>query len=148
MSNAPKQKGTKGENEILELLREHGLSAHRTEAAKESHDIWLDDMIVEVKFRKAWALMDWVRKIRRVASTDCPWVIFVIHGDRRTSAGAEVGRVAVFDADFAAELLSVWDADQAEIRMREMGAAEVRRSLTEPARFIVETGKFEGPDPH
>ena len=108
MSKA-KQKGTQGENEILALLTEAGITAHRTEASKESHDIWMDpDVIIEVKFRKAWHLFGWIRKIRKVAATDCPWVIFAIHGDRRTPEGREVGKVAVFDADFAAKLLQIW----------------------------------------
>lgn len=112
MSKA-KQKGTTGENEILALLTDTGITAHRTEASKESHDIWMSpDVIIEVKFRKAWHLFGWIRKIRRVASTDCPWVIFAIHGDRRTPEGREVGRVAVFDADFGAELLRIWSENE------------------------------------
>ena len=110
MSKA-KQKGTEGENEILSLLHEAGIEAHRTEASKESHDIWMKhEVIIEVKFRKAWHLFGWIRKIRQVASNDCPWVIFAIHGDRRSKEGRDVGRVAVFDADFAVELLELWSA--------------------------------------
>tara|TARA_R110000824_G_scaffold168866_3_gene345840 strand:- start:5242 stop:5640 length:399 start_codon:yes stop_codon:yes gene_type:complete len=110
MSKA-KQKGTEGENEILALLHEAGIEAHRTEASKESHDIWMKhEVIIEVKFRRAWHLFGWIRKIRQVASSDSPWVIFAIHGDRRSKEGREVGRVAVFDADFAVELLELWSA--------------------------------------
>ena len=105
MSKA-KQKGTNGENEILDLLHSYGFkNAHRTEASRESHDIWCDDIVVEVKFRKRWELFKWVRKIRHVATGDNPWVIYAIHGDRRTLEGTQVGRVAIMDADFATELL-------------------------------------------
>ena len=105
-----KQKGTAGENEILELLQNSGFpDAHRTEASRESHDIWCGPFTVEVKFRKTWALFDWIPKLRKVAQ-DQPWVLFAIHGDRRTDKGRQVGRVAVLDADFAAELMQVWCA--------------------------------------
>ena len=107
MSKA-KQKGTTGENEILELLQDAGFTdAHLTEASRESHDIWCGPFTVEVKFRKTWALFDWIPKLRKVAG-DEPWVLFAIHGDRRTDKGRQVGRVAVLDADFAAELMRVW----------------------------------------
>lgn len=107
MSKA-RQKGTKGENEILLLLQEAGFSdAHRTESSKESHDIHCEPFIVEVKFAKRWLLSDWIPKLRRV-SNNKPFVLFAIHGDRRTAIGAEVGRVAIFDADFAAELMRVY----------------------------------------
>jgi len=109
MSKA-KQKGTTGENEILELLQRSGFpDAHRTEASRESHDIWCGPFTVEVKFRKTWALFDWIPKLRKVAG-DQPWVLFAIHGDRRTEKGRQVGRVAVLDADFAVELMSHWGA--------------------------------------
>ena len=109
MSKA-KQKGTTGENEILTLLQDAGFSnAHRTEASRESHDIWCGPFTVEVKFRKTWALFDWIPKLRKVAGNQ-PWVLFAIHGDRRTDKGRQVGRVAVLDADFAAELMQVWCA--------------------------------------
>jgi hypothetical protein len=35
-------------------------------------------------------------------------VIFAIHGDRRSTVGKTVGKVAILDADFAAELLTIW----------------------------------------
>ena len=90
MTNKPRNKGTVGENEIVALLYEYGLKdAKRTSAGMESHDIWLGDITVEVKYRKRW-------------------VLFAIHGDRRSTVGKTVGRVAVFDADFAAELLMLW----------------------------------------
>ena len=86
-----KQKGTAGENEILELLQSSGFAdAHRTEASRESHDIWCGPFTVEVKFRKTWSLFDWVPKLRKVAG-DQPWVLFAIHGDRRTEKGRQVG---------------------------------------------------------
>tara|TARA_R110002073_G_scaffold200370_1_gene359568 strand:- start:329 stop:682 length:354 start_codon:yes stop_codon:yes gene_type:complete len=103
-----KQKGTQGENEILEMLIAHGnLDAKRTSAGMESHDIWLGDIVVEVKFRKSWRLFQWVQKVRRV-SVDDHWAIFAIHGDRRSAIGKDVGKVAVLDAEFAAELLTLW----------------------------------------
>ena len=104
MSKA-RDKGTKGENEILDLLQRAGFSdAHRTESSRESHDIHCESFVVEVKFAKRWLLFDWIPKLRRVAQ-DRPFVLFAIHGDRRTQTGCEVGRVAVLDADFAAELM-------------------------------------------
>jgi hypothetical protein len=104
MSKA-RDKGTKGENEILDLLQRAGFSdAHRTESSRESHDIHCEPFIVEVKFAKRWALSDWIPKLRRVSGSK-PFVLFAIHGDRRTAVGQQVGRVAVFDAEFAAELM-------------------------------------------
>lgn len=108
MSKA-KQKGTTGENEILALLNTKFPDAHRTEASKESHDIHCPPFTVEVKFRKTWALFDWIPKLRKVAGNN-PWVLFAIHGDRRTEKGRQVGRVAVLDADFATELMYHWAA--------------------------------------
>ena len=104
MSKA-RDKGTKGENEILDLLQGAGFSnAHRTESSRESHDIHCEPFVVEVKFAKRWMLFDWIPKLRQVAE-DRPFVLFAIHGDRRTEVGAKVGRVAVMDADFAAKLM-------------------------------------------
>ena len=107
MSKA-KQKGTVGENEILQLLIDNGFAdAHRTEASRESHDIWAEPFVVEVKYRKTWSLFDWIPKLRRVAG-DKPWALFAIHGDRRTEKGREVGRVAILDADFAVDLMGYY----------------------------------------
>lgn len=109
MSKA-KQKGTLGENEIVTLLYKWGhKDAHRTSASTESHDIWLGDlnMPIEVKYRRKWTLFSWISKIRKVAE-DNRWVIFAIHGDRRSTVGKTVGKVAILDADFAAELLTIW----------------------------------------
>ena len=103
-----KDKGTKGENEIVELFHAYGmLDAHRTENAKASHDIHLPPITVEVKWSKSWTPMKWIRKIRSVAP-DGQWAIYTIHGDRRTIQGAAVGRVAILDADFATELIAHW----------------------------------------
>ena len=109
MSKA-KQKGTLGENEIRDMLIKHGHNdVKRTSASTESHDIWLGDtgVTVEVKYRKAWSLFKWISKIRNVSDND-EWVIFAIHGDRRSTVGKQVDKVAVMDADFAAELLLLW----------------------------------------
>ena len=109
MSKA-KQKGTLGENEIRDMLMKHGHNdVKRTSASTESHDIWLGDtgVTVEVKYRKAWSLFKWITRIRDV-SDDNKWVIFAIHGDRRSTVGKQVDKVAVMDADFAAELLLLW----------------------------------------
>ena len=109
MSKA-KQKGTLGENEIRDMLIKHGHNdVKRTSASTESHDIWLGDtgVTVEVKYRKAWSLFKWISKIRNVSDND-EWVIFAIHGDRRIVSGKQVGKVAVMDAEFAAELLLLW----------------------------------------
>ena len=109
MSKA-KQKGTTGENEILAMLYEWGhKDAHRTSANTESHDIWLGDLDIpiECKFRRKWTLFPWISRIRKVAQNN-QWVIFAIHGDRRSTAGRAVGKVAILDADFAAGLLMIW----------------------------------------
>lgn len=111
MSKA-RDKGTKGENEILDLLQRAGFGdAHRTESSRESHDIHCEPFVVEVKFAKRWMLFEWIPKLRRVAE-DRPFVLFAIHGDRRSKTGSEVGRVAVFDADFAAELMRRYVDDE------------------------------------
>ena len=103
-----KQKGTYRRKRDPDAVTSSGFAdAHRTEASRESHDIWCGPFTVEVKFRKTWALFDWIPKLRKVAG-DKPWVLFAIHGDRRTEKGRQVGRVAVLDADFAAELMRVW----------------------------------------
>lgn len=112
MSNPPKQKGTQGENEILELLTSHNIYSRRTESSRQSHDIWTEcEVVVEVKFRKAWSMFKWIRAIRRVTD-DNRWAIYSIHGDRRTIDGGQVGRVVTFDADFGTELLAVWHQHQ------------------------------------
>ena len=111
MSKA-KQKGTTGENEIVELLNGWGHGdAVRTPAGKESHDIQLGvtGLIIEVKYRKRWTLFPWVSKVRKVArEADAEWMLFCIHGDRRSVVGKQVGKVAVMDADFAAQMLAVY----------------------------------------
>ena len=104
MSKA-RQKGTVGENIIRDLLIQWGhKDVKRTSASTESHDIWLGDtgVTVEVKYRKAWSLFKWIARIRNV-SDDNKWVIFAIHGDRRSTVGKQVDKVAVMDADFASE---------------------------------------------
>ena len=103
-------KGTTGENEIRDMLIAAGhADVKRTSASTESHDIWLGDtgVTVEVKYRKAWSLFKWIQKIKSVSDGN-KWVIFAIHGDRRSLVGKSVGKVAVMDADFAAELLVLW----------------------------------------
>ena len=111
MSKA-KQKGTTGENEIVELLNGWGHGdAVRTPAGKESLDIQLGvtGLIIEVKYRKRWTLVPWVSKVRKVArEADAEWMLFCIHGDRRSVVGKQVGKVAVMDADFAAQMLAVY----------------------------------------
>ena len=109
MSKA-RQKGTVGENIIRDLLIQWGhKDVKRTSASTESHDIWLGDtgVTVEVKYRKVWSLFKWIARIRNV-SDDNKWVIFAIHGDRRSTVGKQVDKVAVMDADFASELLMIW----------------------------------------
>jgi len=125
--NAPRTKGTKGENEVVDLLVDAGFprgnpedpgdrGVKRYEGGYESHDLQgVGPWVVEVKFRKAWHLFGWIRKIRKRASlTSAPWVIFAIHGDRRTAEGREVGRVAVMDADLAAALIYNWETRQCD----------------------------------
>ena len=141
MSKA-RAKGTSGENEIVRLLGSAGFpladpedptsqGVKRFEGGYESHDIQgVGDWVIEVKFRKRWMLMSWVRRIRKRAflpsrvhsaahsaqsdeillpAGEKPWVIFCIHGDRRTEEGREVGRVAVMDAEVAADLIYHWE---------------------------------------
>lgn len=118
MANPPRAKGTTGENEILELLHHHGMTdAHRTESSRESHDIHLAPFIVEVKYRRKWRMFEWISKIRSVAGT-APWVIYAIHGDRRTAEGKAVGRVAILDAE-----LATWLIAQARRRTQTEGSA-------------------------
>lgn len=133
MSRA-KAKGTLGENEIVDLLVSAGFpranpedpqseGVKRFEGGYESHDIQgVGDWVIEVKYRKSWHLFGWIRKIRKRADAEHkhegwfglpitrPWVIFGIHGDRRTKEGREVGVVAIMDAVVAAELINHWEA--------------------------------------
>lgn len=92
-------KGRVEENRIVSLLRAYVWpGAEREGKRAESRDVInTGTWVVEVKHRKAWRLFEWIRKIRKVADDD--WVIFVGHGDRRTSEGREVGTVAVCDAE-------------------------------------------------
>lgn len=139
MSKA-KDKGTAGENEIVDLLVAAGFAradpedpssegVKRFEGDHESHDIQgVGDWVVEVKFRKAWHLFGWVRRIRKRAGEKLPhpkfgmviyngaelmdlkpWVIFGIHGDRRTRVGKEVGVLAIMPGELAAELIYSWE---------------------------------------
>jgi hypothetical protein len=147
--NAPKAKGTKGENEAVDILVEAGfpradpadpnsVGVKRFQGGWESHDIEFANMphmdwVIEAKFRKAWHLFGWIRKIRRRALTpahtvhtdymkrvgmppvEVPagahdnWAIFAIHGDRRTIEGREVGAVCIMDARRAAELIYFYE---------------------------------------
>ena len=119
MSKA-KAKGTKGENEIVHTLVDAGFprgdpedpddkGVKRYEGGHESHDIQgVGEWVIEVKYRKAWQLFAWIRKIRRRADGG-PWAIFAIHGDRRTVEGAAVGKVCIMDAGLAAELIYHWE---------------------------------------
>lgn len=119
MSKA-KAKGTAGENEVVDMLVDAGFrrgdpedpaddGVKRYEGGHASHDIQgVGSWVVEVKFRKAWHLFSWIRRIRRRADGE-PWVIFAIHGDRRTVEGAAVGKVAIMDAGRAAELIYYWE---------------------------------------
>lgn len=124
MSKA-RAKGTEGENEVVDILVEAGFpradpedplsfGVKRFEGGYESHDIQgVGPWVIEVKFRRAWRLFEWIRKIRQrsVLSTQAekPWVIFAIHGDRRTREGKMVGAVAIMDAKRAAELIAFWE---------------------------------------
>jgi len=123
MSNPPKAKGTAGENEIVDLLVFAGfpranpedpnsVGVERFQGGYESHDLHFKNMscdwVIEVKYRKAWHLFGWIRKIRRRADGR-PWAIFGIHGDRRTAEGKEVGTVCVMDATTAAMLIKNWE---------------------------------------
>lgn len=117
MSKA-KAKGTRGENEVVDLLVAAGFprkdpedptseGVQRLEGGYETHDvIGAGTWLVEVKYRKAWHLFAWIRKIRK-RSDGRPWAIFGIHGDRRTVEGREVGMVAVMDAALAAKVIKI-----------------------------------------
>ena len=122
--SAAKAKGTRGENEAVDLLVTAGfpradpedpasVGVKRFEGGYESHDLEFANMpgvdwVIEVKYRKAWHLFGWIRKIRKRANGR-PWAIFGIHGDRRTVEGKEVGVVCVMDAATAAQLLHHWE---------------------------------------
>jgi|GEM_PF-6682176 hypothetical protein len=125
MSKA-KAKGTTGENEIVDLLVDAGfpradpedpasVGVERFQGGYESHDLhfknMLTDWVIEVKYRKAWHLFGWVRKIRRRANGRV-WAIFGIHGDRRTTEGKEVGVLCVMDARVAADLIYFWEKNK------------------------------------
>lgn len=126
MSKA-KAKGTRGENEVVDILVDAGfpradpddplaVGVARLRGGWDTQDIGFVGMpsvapwIIEAKYRKAWHLFKWIRVIRKRAD-GCPWVIFAIHGDRRTAEGREVGAVAIMDADFAAELMRHYEGE-------------------------------------
>jgi len=123
-----KSKGTRGENEIVDLLVDAGFpradpedpasaGVKRFEGGYESHDIQgIEPWVIEVKYRKAWHLFGWVRKIRK-RSDGRPWVILGIHGDRRTQEGKEVGTLAIMDATVASKLLYHWHRHHQEINL-------------------------------
>lgn len=109
MSNPARQKGTKGENEILETLMPIFPAINRSEAGRESQDfVNTGNWTIEVKNRKRWELFKWIRRARRVAPNG-RWIIACIHGDRRTVEGAEVGKVAVCDWDTMLALLAAYE---------------------------------------
>lgn len=120
MSNPSGAKGARGENEIVDTFVDAGFpradpadpddpGVGRFRGGFETHDVQgVGSWIIEVKYRKAWHLFGWIRRIRRRADGG-PWAIFAIHGDRRTVEGAAVGKVAILDAGLAAELIHHWE---------------------------------------
>lgn len=104
MANAPKQKGTQFENEVVSAFSDVWPDCHRSSANTESQDLMgTGDWIVECKHRKRWSLFDWIRRIKRKGSAH--WVIVAAHGDRRAAEGKEVGTVAIIDFERFVELL-------------------------------------------
>ena len=104
MANAPKQKGTQFENEVVAAFSDVWPDCHRSAANTESQDLMgAGDWIVECKHRKRWSLFDWIRRIKRKGSDH--WVIVAAHGDRRAAEGKEVGTVAIIDFERFIELL-------------------------------------------
>lgn len=99
MSNPPRQKGTKFENEVLRRIQEIYPDADRAKAGSISCDIVGAGMwVIECKHRKRWNLFGWIARIRDVAGAR-PWVIIAAHGARNTVEGRGVGTVAIIDAD-------------------------------------------------
>jgi hypothetical protein len=123
VSNPAGAKGRAGENEAVDVFMAAGFpradpedpespGVKRFRGGFESHDVQgVGSWVIEAKFRKAWHLFGWVRKIRRRADGR-PWAIVAIHGDRRTVEGREVGRVMIFDADVGAMLIRHWEGTE------------------------------------
>lgn len=105
------KKGPRGEKEIVQLLHRHGFTdAYRLHQGGESNDIGgIPYTLIEVKYAKRWDVFKWIRKARRIAATDqLDWVIFAIHGDRRSEAGQQVREAMICDAAFGTQLLAHW----------------------------------------
>ena len=109
MANPAKAKGTRFENEVLELLREVWPSADRAKAGNPSNDFHGIPFPVEAKHRKRWEIPKWVGGLRQVAGGDDMWALVVASGDRRTEGGSTV---VVVDISFAMELLGLWEGYQ------------------------------------
>ena len=109
MANPSKKKGTQGENEVVDLLRAHGLDAHRAETNKASWDVRIvgTPWRIESKRCARWLTFQWIRHARHHADGD-PWIIYAAHGDRRSVEGKGVGMVAIMDAALATQLLEVY----------------------------------------
>ena len=106
MANPAKAKGTRFENEVLELLRRVWPSADRAKAGNPSNDFHGIPFPVEAKHRKRWEIPKWVGGLRQVAGGDDRWALVVASGDRRSEGGSTV---VVFDINFAMELLGCWE---------------------------------------
>lgn len=109
MANPNKAAGTDYENEVVELLTKHGITAHRAETNKKSHDVRIvgyGTWPVECKRWTRWHLFSWIRNIRSVAVGD-EWFIFARHADRRTKEGREVGQVCIMDAETGARAIKL-----------------------------------------
>lgn len=105
MSNPPKAKGTKHENEVLGKVLPIFPNAERAPAGSKSRDlVGTGCWTFEVKHRRRWELFKWISKIRDVAD-DRPWCIVATHGDRNSAMGRRVGSVAIVDLEVFVELL-------------------------------------------
>lgn len=104
MANPSKARGTRYENEVLDLVREIWPDADRAKTNNPTCDIVGTDLnALECKHRKTWSIPEWVRKIREKGPQ---WALFIGDGDRRRASSA--GDIVVFSREFAIELLDLW----------------------------------------
>lgn len=109
MANRPKQKGTARETNLVQALRLVWPRAERSADGRESSDFFnCGQWTVEAKHRKTWQIMQWIRKIRKVADGH-EWVILIKHGRMDTVEGREVGRVAVIDEDLFFRMAQIYE---------------------------------------
>ena len=107
MGNPSKAKGTKFENEVLDLLRTVWPDADRAKAGNESNDFHGIPLPVEAKHRKRWDIPKWCRMLRAVAGDGERWALVAAPGDRRSSQAPPT--IMVVPLPFGIELLDQWE---------------------------------------